>query len=699
MEALIFMRLRDKVRTRTIKNQMIRLGIITILLLVVSNFIVFSIIEINHKKMDSYRNLSTSTTVQKMYIESWFERQSNDVSYIAQTANELDTAALTKVLKSTVQRSPDFTNIHYINLNGDVLASAVDESETVGTNVSNCEYFHVAINEGDYFSDVALNSEADEPRIYFSSPVKNSAGDVEGIILAVVKLETIEKIVDFFILNKNADIYLVDNAGYMITTPKHIEQLTKGNSANKSFNSENNTSENYNLGLKVDTEIINRAYKNEKINKVYRNYNDELVLGDYEWVVNDRWIIVAEIPLKDILNTLKEHFLVTITLSSIIITIFIIIANRLSKNFTLPIIRLRKSVQSIKSGNYDHYIDEETFEDSPEEIKELCAGFNQMTKTINDNILMIQKNKDRLIKIVETIPSGLVIYDAKGNITLVNKKADEILGFKREEIDTFEQLAGSWSFLNLDGDKLNNNELPYLKVINSKSSFYNYQLVVNKPMENNIIISVNATPLFDEANNISNVLITINDITEQKELEFKLKNANEILESLSYLDALTGIANRRRFDEILDNEWKRAHRNLQPLSVILIDIDNFKAYNDHYGHQEGDVCLKEVAKSINDTLKRPADFVARYGGEEFIVILPETNNEGASLIAEQIRKNVEKLEIPHQYSITSSFVTISLGVSTVIAEENVNKYDVIEMADKALYQAKKTGKNRVENVE
>lgn len=695
MEALIFMRLRNKVRTRTIKNQMIRLGIIAILLLVVSNFIVFSIIEINHKKMDSYRNLSISTTIQKMYIESWFERQSNDVSYIAQTANELDTAALTKVLKSTIERSSDFTNIHYINLNGDVIASAVDESGTVGTNVSSCEYFQVAVNKGDYFSDVALNSEADEPRIYFSSPVKNSAGEVEGIILAVVNLETVEEIVDFFILNKDADIYLVDKDGYMITKPKYNEQLTEKNGVSDNYTNEHYTGENYNLGYKVETEIIDRAFKNQKIDKVYRNYNGELVLGDYEWVVNNRWMIVAEIPLKDILSTLKEHFLVTISLSSIVIIVFVIIAYRLSKNFTLPIKRLRNSVQLIKSGNYDHYIDEKSFEDSPEEIKELCAGFNQMTRTINDNILMIQKNKDRLTKIVETIPSGLVIYDAKGNIALVNKKADEILGIKREEIDTFEHLADSWSFLNLNGDKLIDSDLPYLKVINDKSSFYNYQLVVSKPKEVNKIISVNATPLFDEANNISNVLITINDITEQKELEYRLKTANGILESLSYLDSLTGIANRRRFDEILDSEWKRAQRNLQPFSVILIDIDNFKAFNDHYGHQEGDVCLKEVAKTIKDTLKRPADFVARYGGEEFIVILPETNIAGAGAIAEQIRKNVEKLEITHQFSVTDPFVTISLGVATVIPEDNISKYDVIELADKALYKAKKAGKNRV----
>jgi len=679
------MKLRDKVRARTIKNQMTKLGIITILLLVASNIIVFSIIEINHNKQESFRNLNTSTTIQKMYIESWFERQSIDVAYIAQTANKLDNEALTKVLESTVERSPDFTNIHYINVQGDVIASAVDESATVGTNVSSCEYFQVAINEDQYFSDVTINNEANEPRIYFSSPVKNTYGEVEGIILAVVKLETIEEIVDFFILNKNADIYLVNKEGYMITSPKYNNQFAK----------DNDSVEGYNLGAKIDTEIINKAFKNEESNSIYRNYNGELVLGDYKWVVNDRWIIVAEFPLKNTLITLKDHFEVTVSLSVIIIIIFIIISYRLSKNFTLPIKRLRKSVQSINSGNYDHYIDEKSFEDSPEEIKDLCAGFNQMTHTINDNILMVQKNRDRLTKIVETIPSGLVIYDSKGNITLVNKKADEVLGIKRDHINNFDQLASIWKFLNLNGEILTDDELPYLMVMKSKSSFFNYQLAVSKPIGSNIIISVNATPLFDDANNISNVLITINDITEQKELEFKLKTANEILESLSYLDALTGIANRRRFDEVLDSEWKRANRSMLPLSIILIDIDNFKAFNDHYGHKEGDVCLKEVAMSIKDTLKRPADLVARYGGEEFVVILPETNNEGAVTIAEQIRINVEQLKILHQYSVTSPYVTISLGTATIFAKDNINKYDVVELADKALYKAKKAGRNRV----
>jgi len=175
----------------------------------------------------------------------------------------------------------------------------------------------------------------------------------------------------------------------------------------------------------------------------------------------------------------------------------------------------------------------------------------------------------------------------------------------------------------------------------------------------------------------------------------KLKRAYETARKHAVFDALTGIPNHRSFAESILKEFRRCKRNLTPLSVIMSDVDNFKAYNDTYGHARGDQCLKKVARAIENSLKRPGDFCARYGGEEFVVLLPETDLEGAVHIAETIRHNVKALRIPHEKSEPLKIVTLSLGVATLKESDTITHNELIEQADQALYQAKKQGRNRV----
>jgi diguanylate cyclase (GGDEF)-like protein len=175
----------------------------------------------------------------------------------------------------------------------------------------------------------------------------------------------------------------------------------------------------------------------------------------------------------------------------------------------------------------------------------------------------------------------------------------------------------------------------------------------------------------------------------------ELKKYRDCLEKLSLMDGLTGISNRRYFDETFDKEWRRAWRHDDILSIIIIDIDFFKKYNDYYGHLAGDDCLRQVGRVLKDSIKRAGDLVARYGGEEFVVILPSTSQEDAAKLAEKIRANVESLRVAHQMSKISEYVTVSIGIATVRPEKNMDPAGLIEKADTALYQAKNTGRNRV----
>jgi len=174
----------------------------------------------------------------------------------------------------------------------------------------------------------------------------------------------------------------------------------------------------------------------------------------------------------------------------------------------------------------------------------------------------------------------------------------------------------------------------------------------------------------------------------------QLENANQELSFLSSVDGLTGIANRRHFDQFLEQLWLLATRNHEPIAIILCDIDFFKLYNDTYGHLQGDECLKEVAISLKSSLKRQGDFAARYGGEEFVVVLPNTDVEGALEVAETLRINVENLQIPHRLSPITQKVTISLGVAIGHADPTNQPKTLIEAADTALYEAKQDGRNR-----
>ena len=186
------------------------------------------------------------------------------------------------------------------------------------------------------------------------------------------------------------------------------------------------------------------------------------------------------------------------------------------------------------------------------------------------------------------------------------------------------------------------------------------------------------------------------EVFERKRAEAALKAANRELHQLASLDGLTQIANRRYFDKFLVSEWKRAHREKRPISIILCDIDYFKKYNDAYGHQAGDDCLKQVARTMAQTLKRPGDLAARYGGEEFVLVLANSGIEGARHVADNLQKKIQGLNLAHSASPLGEVITLSMGIASIVPDSNSTAEDFIGMADKALYDAKENGRNRIE---
>src|ERR1700736_3290527 len=211
---------------------------------------------------------------------------------------------------------------------------------------------------------------------------------------------------------------------------------------------------------------------------------------------------------------------------------------------------------------------------------------------------------------------------------------------------------------------------------------------VRPKLRNHLYLAIDAGPIHDEAGNLIAVVETLRDMTDQKRAEMALK-------TLAAKDGLTGLANRRAFDQALESEWLRGQRSRKPLSLLFVDVDHFKLFNDKHGHQSGDECLRAVAAIVGAQALRPTDLAARYGGEEFSIILPETDGDGAIEVAERIRKAVMDLRIAHGAARAGSHVTLSVGVATQVPSLDIGQDCLLGQADQALYAAKRLGRNRV----
>lgn len=223
----------------------------------------------------------------------------------------------------------------------------------------------------------------------------------------------------------------------------------------------------------------------------------------------------------------------------------------------------------------------------------------------------------------------------------------------------------------------------------------------------------------DETKNIPVIFVTALNSTEDEELglrlgavdyiikpysppivkmrvrnHLRLAHQNKLLDQLAYLDGLTEISNRRRFEDFFEKEWKRSVRHKTDFSLAMIDVDFFKQYNDHYGHAMGDIALQKIAKALENVIKRPGDLIARYGGEEFVMMLPETNAEAAMVVADRSLENIKKLDIAHHYSQAASHISISIGVVTLSGDGQTTPAMLMEIADDNLYRAKQNGRNQ-----
>ncbi len=294
----------------------------------------------------------------------------------------------------------------------------------------------------------------------------------------------------------------------------------------------------------------------------------------------------------------------------------------------------------------------------------------------------LKESEDSFRGAFETAAIGMAIRSLEGRWLKVNRSLCEIVGYTEEEL-----LAKTFQDITHPDDL--DTDLAYIRaLLAGEIKYYRMEKRYFHKQGHIAWILLSVSLVRDIHNNPLYFITQIEDITERKKAE-------EVLRRLSTIDGLTGLANRRALDEFLDNEWKRALRDKRRLSLMMIDIDFFKKYNDTYGHLQGDACLQQVAGLLKGLARRPGDMAARFGGEEFVVVLENADTEYAVSVAERMRRNVEALRVVHAKSEISDYVTASIGVATILPQQNMSPADLIRDADEALYKAKHEGRNRV----
>lgn len=317
----------------------------------------------------------------------------------------------------------------------------------------------------------------------------------------------------------------------------------------------------------------------------------------------------------------------------------------------------------------------------PLRMPEVCARVRAQLQ-IRSNSDTQEEQAERLRTIVNHMAEGLLIIEADGRIQYTNPACDHYLGYRENE------LAGR-SIAELLSSMVTQEYLDYFAMhAANPDTAHNHgtrEVAIRHRAGHALSMDLTLTPMYLRQPLYIGLL---HDITHHKQSEDALQRA-------AYLDPLTKIANRRHFDNFLEKEWQRAVRNGGVLSLVVLDVDHFKLYNDSLGHPAGDTCLQQVAQAINSHASRSGDLAARYGGEEFVMLFSETEAESAMLLAETVRAHIEALHLPHPRSPTSAWITVSIGVATIRPHQLDNRETLFVAADRALYVAKEAGRNQV----
>ena len=413
------------------------------------------------------------------------------------------------------------------------------------------------------------------------------------------------------------------------------------------------------------------------------------------------WLIVTVVPKSEFTGAIEANVRRTIALSGVALLGSLGLGWWTSRRIARSLLRLSQASKNVAQGKFN-----DSFPTSRiREVDTLSESFSQMARSLQDaeqfrdhyeakleqevteKTLALQESYAELQVITDSISGCISFTDVSLCYQFVNQTYEVWFNCPKEDIigRTVEEVIGAEAY---------QKALPDIqRVLAGETVTYEKELTYQGGKTRHV--SAVLTPKFDENNNVLGYYALITDISDRKQLELELEQANQYLKQLATVDGLTQISNRRAFEKRLQDEWNRACRESLPLSLLVCDVDYFKNYNDYYGHQAGDDCLQKVALMIQENCKRAEDFPARYGGEEFAIICSGINAENAKNLAEKIQEQLFYCAIPHAGNLDQNQVTLSIGIASIIPQKSDNSNDLLREADRALYLAKKQGRDRV----
>lgn len=634
-------------------------------------------IEKQHLEKEAILNLQQTLDLQSHSIEKWLQERTADLHALVNLPGfkMLDKERMKRALISFDEIHGEYSGIVFVNREG---IAEIDTASEPGAKVQVPPFLREAMERREAVTDIFFPERADQPIVLVSAPLYDPEGYFRGSVFGMVPLASIDRVMEQFRRGETGETYLVHRDGRMMTESRFASDLIR----------EGKVKQTARMELRIDTEIFRLAVQGVPAVSPYVNYRGVQVFGAYKWLNGGKWLIVGEIAKQEVYAPFYRisgmMFLVLAAVLAAGFGLMMWVSNRIMD----PVKQVVQGVIRIGKENYEYRIDREVIESSPAELRELCETFNQMSETLKTNVTLLKESEEKYRSLVELLPDAVIVH-SDGILLFANEKAAKLVGVEKPE-----DCIGKPILAFVHPDSRESFLAQKQRAMNTGESLGVTEETCVRPDGSEIVIEVAATPVV--YNGEPAILGIARDITERKKIEQKLHEVNRMLSRLSALDGLTGIANRRSFDEYLEREWKRALRYGNPLSLVMLDIDFFKNYNDTYGHQKGDDCLKQVAGVLETSLKRPSDLAARYGGEEFAIVLPDTDFEGAVAVAERLRLNVESLRIPHIRSQVSPYVTISVGVASAVPDRASTPEGLISAADAALYRAKREGRNRVE---
>lgn len=412
-------------------------------------------------------------------------------------------------------------------------------------------------------------------------------------------------------------------------------------------------------------------------------------------ITSTGWTVVTVVEKREILRPIISQVLFLIGLTGVIaVFLGFVQSTLLSRRLSRPLVELGRKIKATIAGdelNGDKYVYPNN------EIGIMAREIGQLAeKELNAITRELQASEETYKTILMASPDDITIADLSGRIIMVSEAAHKIFGYDPKEgpgMSVMDFIAPE------DHERARAN---IVRMLNENYPGPNEYSAIRKD-RSCFDIEVNNALIRDRQGNHVQMVLIARDITNRKkaeqqiqELVQQLEIERDLAQSNSLTDSLTGLSNRRFFDNALQIEFSRHKRSGSQLSLIMLDVDHFKKYNDHYGHLEGDDCLRQIARTLKAVVERGSDIVARYGGEEFVVILPDTNRQGAAVLAGRIAESVLKLALPHAKSDTSEFVTISLGIASATDHVLTDGAQLVALADQALFHAKENGRNRYE---